>query len=76
MDTNPNPKKKPTSSNKYMKFSGIAFQLAFLLFFAIWAGGKVDAMMENETAYMTALFVVLAFAGFMYNLFRDLENLK
>ena len=76
MDNNPKPKKKLTSSNKYMKFSGIAFQLAFLLFFAIWAGGKVDAMMENKSAYMTALFVVLAFGGFMYNLFRDLENLK
>ena len=72
----PKPKKKRSSSNKYMKFSGIAFQLAFLLFMAIWAGGKVDAMMENKTAYMTALFVILAFGGFMYNLFRDLENLK
>jgi len=71
-----NPKKKPSSSNKYLKFSGIAFQLAILLCIAIWAGGKVDAMMENKQAYMTALFVVLAFAGFMYNLFRDLENLK
>ena len=76
MDTNPKPKKKSASSNKYMKFSGIAFQLTFLLFFAIWAGGKVDTMMENKSDYMTALFVVLAFGGFMYNLFRDLENLK
>ena len=76
MDTDPKTKKKSHSSNKYMKFSGIAFQLAFLLFFAIWAGGKVDSIMGNKTAYMTALFVVLAFAGFMYNLFRDLENLK
>ncbi len=76
MDTNPKPKKKSPSSNKFMKFSGIAFQLAFLLFLAIWAGGKVDVMMENKTAYMTALFVVLAFGGFMYNLVRDLENLK
>ncbi len=59
-----------------MKFSGIAMQLAVLLFFAIWAGGKVDAMMENKTAYMTALFVVLAFGGFMVNLYRNLENLK
>ena len=76
MDSDPKPKKKIRSSNKYMKFSGIAFQLALLLFFAIWAGGKIDAMMENKSAYMTALFVILAFSGFMYNLFRDLENMK
>jgi len=76
METDPKPKKKSNSSKKYMKFSGIAFQLAFLLFFAIWAGGKVDFLMKNKSAYMTTLFVVLAFGGFMYNLFRDLENLK
>lgn len=76
MDTDPKPKKKRPSSNKYMKFSGLGFQLAFLLFFAIWAGGKLDVMMENKSAYMTALLVVLAFGGFMYKLFKDLENLK
>ena len=76
MAINPKPKKQPSSSNKYLKFSGIAFQLAILLFIAIWAGGKVDDMMENTKDYMTALFVVLAFGGFMYNLFKDLENLK
>lgn len=70
------PKQKPSSSNKYLKFSGIAFQLAILIALAIWAGGKLDAKMGNDQGYMTALFVVLAFGGFMYNLFRDLENLK
>lgn len=72
----PKPKRKTSSSNKYLKFSGIAFQLAVLIAIAIWAGGKLDEMMQNEQGYMTALLVVLAFGGFMYNLFRDLENLK
>lgn len=76
MDTDPKPKKKSSSTDKYIKFTGIAFQLALLLFLAIWAGGKVDVMMNNKQAYMTALFVVLAFSGFMYSLFRDLENMK
>ncbi len=70
------PKRKPSSSNKYLKFSGLAFQLAILIALAIWAGGKLDDIMENKQGYMTALLVVLAFGGFMYNLFRDLENLK
>lgn len=71
-----NPKKRKISSNKYMKFSGIVFQLAILLFIAIWAGGKLDVKMENKSPYMTALFVALAFGGFMVNLLRDLEKLK
>ena len=70
------PKRKPSSSNKYLKFSGLAFQLAILIALAIWAGGKLDDIMANKRGYMTALLVVLAFGGFMYNLFRDLENLK
>jgi len=76
METDPKPKKKSNSRNNYIKFSCFVFQFGFLLFFAIWAGGKVDFLMENKSAYMTTLFVVLAFGGFMYNLFRDLENLK
>jgi len=70
------PKKKSTATNKYLKFSGIAFQLALLLCLAIWAGGKLDEMMQNKQAYMTALLVVMAFGGFMFSLFRDLEKLK
>lgn len=73
---NPKPKRNASSSNKYLKFSGLAFQLAILIALSIWAGGKLDTMMGNEQGYMTALLVVLAFVGFMLNLFRDLENLK
>lgn len=76
MGNKPDSNKKVNSTNKYLKFSGLAFQLAILLFIAIWAGGKLDVMMNNKQSYMTSLFVAVAFAGFMYNLFRDLENMK
>lgn len=72
----PTPKKGSGSSNKYLKFSGIAFQLAALIFIAIWLGGKLDTYMGNSKQYMTALLVVLAFTGFMLNLFRDLKSLQ
>ena len=68
--------KKKSSSNKYLKFSGIAFQLAALIAIAIWAGTKLDRKMGNSSQYMTALFVILAFTGFMYNLFRELKSLE
>ena len=67
--------REPSSSNKFLKFSGIAFQLAILLALAIWAGTTLDAKLGNDMQYMTALLVVLAFAGFMFKLLRDLKNL-
>lgn len=69
-------KDKNNSSNKYLKFTGIAFQLAALLFLAIWGGSKLDEKMGNETQYMTVLFVIIAFTGFMYNLFRELKSME
>lgn len=72
--SNSTPKKN--TSNKYLKFSGIAFQLALLLFLAIWGGSKLDIYMNNTKQYMTALFVVLAFTGFIFNLMRDLNSMK
>lgn len=66
----------PKSSNKYLKYTGIAFQLAVLVAIAIWAGSKIDEKMQNEMPYMTALLVLLVFTGFMINLLRDLNSLS
>jgi len=75
MSKSPDTKKKARSNNKLLKFSGIAFQLAILIALAIWAGTTLDDKMGNDMQYMTALFVILAFTGFILNLFRDLKNL-
>jgi F0F1-type ATP synthase assembly protein I len=63
-----------TSVNKYLKYSGIAFQLFFLLGLAVLAGQYLDKKIENETPWFLLLFIILAFAGWMYKLVKDLDR--
>ena len=63
-----------TSVNKYLKYSGIAFQLFFLLAIAVLAGQYLDERLGNETPWFLLLFIVLGFSGWMYKLVRDLDR--
>lgn len=59
-------------SRSYLKYSGIAFQLVGLLIVSIFLGKKIDAWLETEKAYFTALLVILVFSVYMYKLYIDL----
>lgn len=60
--------------NKYLKYSGIAFQLFFLLLIAVFAGQYLDERLGNETPWFLLLFIILAFGAWMYKLIKDLEQ--
>jgi branched-subunit amino acid transport protein len=62
----------PDKSRSYLKYSGIAFQLVGLLIVSIFLGKKIDAWLETEKAYFTALLVILVFSVYMYKLYIDL----
>ena len=68
-DQNQAPKK---SSNSYLKYSGMVFQLFVLLLIAGWGGKKIDAYLGNETPYITALLIIIFFVAYMYKLYIDL----
>lgn len=67
---------RPTkkSSNSYLKYSGMVFQLFALLLLAGWGGKKIDAYLGNETPYVTALLILVFFIAYMYKLYIDLTR--
>jgi MFS-type transporter involved in bile tolerance (Atg22 family) len=69
-----NSDKKPVSENKYLKYSGMVFQLFVLLLIGGLIGRKLDNYFHNETAILTILLIMLFFGVYMYKLFKDLQN--
>ena len=64
-----NPKKASVS---YLKYSGIAFQLAGLIFIAYFVGDKLDKKFNLETPLITLGLVLFVFVLYMYKLYKEL----
>lgn len=62
-------KKNPNAS---LKYAGMVMQLLVLLFIAAYAGKKLDAWLQNETAYATAAFVLFAVVAYLVKIYFEL----
>lgn len=69
-----NNNKKPVQENKYLKYSGMVFQLFVLLLIGGWLGRKLDTYFRNESGILTILLIMLFFGAYMFKLFKDLQN--
>lgn len=49
----------------YLKYSGLAFQMIGAMVLAAWGGSKLDALMGNETPWMTIVLLVVAVVASM-----------
>lgn len=58
--------------NAYLKYSGIAFQMAGIILLSIFIGSKIDGWAETSQPYFTILIVLIAFTGYMYKLYIEL----
>lgn len=65
---------KPSQSNQYLKYSGMALQLFALLGIAAWLGQKLDKSLNTSDPYFTILFILLFTGGFFYKLVKDLNQ--
>jgi len=65
-------KRRNKPANFYMKYMGLAFQLAATIGVGAFIGYKLDEHFEFEKLYLTALFVIIfAFVG-LYTALKDL----
>lgn len=68
------PPRTKKSTSYYLQYTGLAFQMAGLLFVAIYVGQKADQWLGLQKPYLTGLFTILALTGFMYKLYLDVMN--
>lgn len=62
--------------NQYLKYSGLAFQLAGLVLAGLFGGQWLDKTFHLDKPYFTIGLVVVLFSGFLYKLYLDLNPTK
>lgn len=66
--------KKKSSSDKYLKYSGLAMQLFGLNLIAVLAGKWADAKLDLDKGYISMLLILVFNIGFFYGLYIDLNK--
>jgi len=59
-------------THAYMKYSGLAFQMAAIVILAILGGQKLDSMFGFEKPWMTMLLTLFLFSAYLYKLYKEL----
>lgn len=67
---------KNQTFRKFLRFSGIGFQLGASMYVASLLGEWLDTKFGLETKWFSLLFVVIALVAFIYNLVRQLNKLN
>ena len=68
--------KKSKTFRKFLKFSGIGFQLGITMYLASLLGEKIDTHYNFEKPWATLFLIVLALFIFVLNLIRQLKKLN
>lgn len=71
-----NPDDKQKGVQAYLKYSGLAFQMAGIIFLSIIVGRQIDDYLKLEKPYATVVLSLLGLTGFMYKLYIDLMKDK
>lgn len=65
---------KKKQFNKYVKFSGIAFQMGGTIMIFVLAGKYLDDKLENRKLILTAIFSLVGVALSIYNLIKSVRD--
>lgn len=67
----PNSKKVVDNAQSYLKYSGMAFQMAAILIVGALAGRELDERYQTERPYFTLILVIFAIIGAFYLTLKD-----
>lgn len=70
----PTDPKEPSQTNSYLRYSGFAFQLLGGIGLAGWAGYRLDKYLSFRFPIFTLLFVMMVFAGMLYQMYRKINQ--
>jgi uncharacterized membrane protein YbjE (DUF340 family) len=69
-------KRKLTQIDNYLKFSGLAFQMIFVMGLAAWGGHTLDKYLEFTIPVFAIIFIILSLIGILYSLIKYLNSKK
>lgn len=66
---------KRTHYYSYLKYSGLAFQLAAVIVLGVFLGRYFEALLQWERPFIQVLLILIFFIGFIYKLYlQTLED--
>ena len=79
MDNSTDPKDKKKllehkATKNYMKYSGMAFQIAAYVLIGLWAGKQLDKYLETSRPFFSALGAILFLVAYFIKLMNDLKK--
>jgi|TARA_B110000014_G_scaffold144963_1_gene100763 F0F1-type ATP synthase assembly protein I len=66
---------KKKSLNKYVRFTGIAFQMGGTIYLGSLLGGWLDGKFPNENEMYTKIVTLLAVFGAMFSVIRQVTKM-
>ena len=66
-------KPEASDSAKYLKYTGLAFQLFFTLAIFVWLGQYLDKKLELSNPWFTIVLILVGFFGWVAKLLKDLK---
>ena len=76
MKKNKKSSKKPKQLNKYVKFSGMAFQMGAVIGLGAWGGVQLDEKFQNESKLFTIILSLASIFIAMYLVIKDVINMQ
>lgn len=67
-------KRKLAQINNYLKFSGLAFQMIFIMGLAAWGGHSLDKYLKLTIPVFTVTLVILSVLAILYSLIKFLNS--
>ena len=61
---------------KYVRYSGMAFQMGIIIFLFVWAGKKIDEKFMDERKIFIIIFSLLGVFFALYIALKDLIKFK
>lgn len=60
--------------NEYIKYSGLAFQMAALILLGYWLGGKLDKWLDLSIPIFTIILILVFLSLSFYSLIKSLPK--
>ena len=60
--------------NEYVKYSGLAFQMAALILLGYWLGGKIDKWLDLSIPIFTIILILVFLSLSFYSLIKSLPK--
>lgn len=62
--------------NKWVRFSGMGFQMGMVIFLGVWGGMKLDQKFPNEHKIYTIILSLLSVFIALYLVIKEVKNLS